>query len=164
MSGAAAGGCGSAICVGRVAAAVAMAGAGFSRVWVPDAMCLHAARITYALARQGGFSGIPGGPSFRMIATPLHFDFWYNAALVFIFFALVGDFNGYSLLSAASAIVRCMARWPGAGARILRQRNEGKATFLLPGLRSFCGMGMCFRWCLQLRMGRAILPVMARLR
>jgi amino acid transporter len=133
----------------RGAAAIAMA-ALVSGYGYLSANVLHAPRITYALARQGDFPAFLGVVHSKY-RTP-YISILVYAALVFIF-ALVGDFQWNALLSAASrlSVYGAMA----LAVPILRKRNDGKATFLLPAPYLFAGLGMLFSVLLATRMGRS---------
>src|SRR5258708_31261333 len=118
-----------------------------------SANVLHAPRITYALARQGDFPAFLGVVHSKY-RTP-YISILVYAALVFIF-ALVGDFQWNALLSAASrlSVYGAMA----LAVPILRKRNDGKATFLLPAPSLFAGLGMLFSSFLATPMGPTEFP------
>jgi amino acid transporter len=121
-----------------------------------SANVLHAPRITYALAEQGDFPAFLGivHPKYR---TP-YVSILVYAALVFLF-ALMGNFQWNALLSAASrlAVYGAMA----LAVPILRNRNDGKAKFLLPVPYLFAGLGIMFSVALATRMGRSEFVVIA---
>jgi basic amino acid/polyamine antiporter, APA family len=131
------------------AAAIAMA-ALISGYGYLSANVLHAPRITYALAERGDFPAFFGIVHSKY-RTP-YVSILVYAALVFVF-ALIGNFQWNALLSAASrlAIYGAMA----LAVPILRKRNDGKATFLLPAPYLFSGLGILFSVLLAARMGRS---------
>jgi amino acid transporter len=115
-----------------------------------SANVLHAPRITYALAEQGDFPAFLGIVHAKY-RTP-YVSILIYAALVFLF-ALIGNFQWNALLSAVSrlAVYGAMA----LAVPILRKRDDGKATFLLPAPYLFAGLGILFSAALATRMGRS---------
>jgi APA family basic amino acid/polyamine antiporter len=131
------------------AAAIAMA-ALISGYGYLSANVLHAPRITYALAEQGDFPAF-----FGIVHSKYHTPYvsiLVYAVLVFLF-ALIGNFQWNALLSAASrlSVYGAMA----LAVPILRNRNDGKAKFLLPAPYLFAGLALLFSVVLATRMGRS---------
>jgi basic amino acid/polyamine antiporter, APA family len=138
---------------GAAAIAVAALISGYGYL---SANVLHAPRITYALAQQGDFPNFLGAVHAKY-RTP-YVSILIYAGLVFLF-ALFGDFQWNALLSAASrlSVYGAMA----LAVPILRNRNDGKANFLLPVPYLFAGLGILFSVALATRMGRSEFAVIA---